>query len=240
MPVPLRGVGHGDETLSSGRHPIKARLTPSVVSPYYCSPPVERPTSYNLSMRLFLAIHLPPAFQDVLAAVGEAARANGSANRLDTANWISCDQLHLTLKFLGDVTPPNEATLIQHLTAIQPVGPIELKLAGPVLFPVHGPIRIVGVALARDERLVQLQAELEMIGEALGVPRERRPFRPHITLARSRRGLPASLHRAARDGELPGVGPVPEATFVATEFTLTESCLSPTGAKYTARQAFVL
>lgn len=108
------------------------------------------------------------------------------------------DNLHATLKFLGDTDPAAISEIGRTLEqAVAGVSPFELRMTGLGAFPDEKRPRVVWAGLERAEPLVALAAELETRLEPLGFPAEGRPFKPHLTLARLRgrppEGLPALL-----------------------------------------------
>jgi 2'-5' RNA ligase len=103
-------------------------------------------------------------------------------------------------------------------------------------FPPRGPIRIVATQLLGDlDRLLQVAESLETLAEAEGFPRERRPFKAHVTIGRSRSGLPGHL-RAPR-GATPFV-PEQSEPFLVDEVVLFESRLLRTGPEYVKLASF--
>jgi len=165
-------------------------------------------------MRAFLAIPLPEALRAPVAAAQEDLREAGS-----DVSWISPDSLHLTLKFLGEISGDARPDF-------RPLPPFELELAGVGEFAG----RIVWAGCRGDLRAVnEAAARAEEAGEKLGVPRERRPFSPHVTIGRirSKRHLGKLRERMKHWLERP-FGPWPVRRVV-----LFRSELSPRGAVYT-------
>jgi 2'-5' RNA ligase len=139
--------------------------------------------------RLFVACDLPG---DVGQAVGDWQRTE-----LEPRDELRVSaSLHLTLCFLG-ATPVGKVPAIVQALAGLAFAPFEVEVAGPLLLPVRGPKRVV--ALGLDDlsgALGALQAGASERLTALGVYKpEKRPFLPHLTVARYRRpGQPFSLH----------------------------------------------
>jgi 2'-5' RNA ligase len=179
-------------------------------------------------VRLFIAIELPEA---VRRGLSSGARGTAQTSPAGNLSFTREANLHLTLKFLGEVPEPEVPRLRETLTRLPRVGPILLRTEGLEFFPLRGPIRVVAAKVEGDVgRLALVHREIESACESLGFAREARPYRPHVTLARSRRGLAVSRssHSAwqAFKQEVPG----PE--FEATEFVLMESRLRPSGSEY--------
>lgn len=105
------------------------------------------------------------------------------------------DDIHLTLVFLGPVTPEQTAIIqagMEDVAGATP--PLAIRLGkGGVFGPAHAP-RILWMGLEPSAALDRLQAALAAVAAKAGIPLENRPFSPHITLARFRsRPLPAAL-----------------------------------------------
>lgn len=153
--------------------------------------------------RVFCAIDLPPQLKQKLADHGEQLReAEPDAH----ASWTRPDNIHLTLKFLGNVNVPDVAKLSQAAErAVVSVPRFKLTAEGPGTFPKNGPPRVLWIGISDpDEQLARLHASLENEGAKLGFAKEARAFHPHLTLARLRssKGAKAlgAAHRA-RDFE---------------------------------------
>ena len=123
-----------------------------------------------------------------MAAIVEEVRAAGLPNGARDVRWVRLDGLHLTLRFLGptpdDLVGPTADAVIDVARGAE--GPIDLELTGAGTFPrVARPRTLwIGVAGATDalDRLAMLN-ERHLV--AAGWAAEPRPYRPHLTLARS-------------------------------------------------------
>ena len=177
-------------------------------------------------MRLFLAIELPSDVRDHLGRVQEALKPVASK-----ASWTRVENLHLTLKFLGEVSDADAAQVCEKLKCVAVGAPIELCAAGIECFPLRGPVRVIGAAMTGDvERLGELHAQIEEACAASGFAREPRAYRPHATLARARVPMPGSSRdRMSERTRQLWPGPRME----ATEFVLMHSQLHPKGSRYT-------
>jgi 2'-5' RNA ligase len=177
-------------------------------------------------VRLFLAINLPPA---VRHAIVEAAAPLREA--APTLPWVDAEKLHLTVKFLGE-QPEEMATAVAD--AMRSVAKrnriVDVELGGVGAFPNFRRPRVVWLGVSPEPKLELLHHDVEAACEALGVPVEGRPFRPHLTLSRVRpRSLDGvSLKQLARVARL--VTYVEEV--VINSIDLMESELTTKGAKY--------
>jgi RNA 2',3'-cyclic 3'-phosphodiesterase len=174
-----------------------------------------------VSARLFAALELPPAVREALGAFGATAAADDFALRA-----VRPDALHVTLAFLGhralDEIEPACAVL-RDVAA-----PVEgLSLGDPLwLAPRRPHVLTVEVADAEGALGRVHEAVVAGFADALGYVPERRAFRPHVTVARVRRGT-------APRGGAPAAAP-PRADFAGEALTLFRSWLGGGPARYEA------
>jgi 2'-5' RNA ligase len=168
-------------------------------------------------MRLFVALALPAGARAALAAWGDAA-APAIMRRTPVEN------LHVTLAFLGSRQEGDVAAVAGVLRAVaRPLG--ELAVDGALWLPPRRP-GVLSVALRAGAALAELHADLVRgLTDAIGFEAERRPLRPHVTVARARRG------ERLRAVELP---PPPELSFVPDGLVLYRSQTGAAGARYEA------
>jgi len=185
------------------------------------------------SLRLFLALDLPGEHR---REIGE--RAARLRSRLPAARWVRPEILHLTLAFLGAVDAARVAELSAAVApAFGRAEPMVLAVEGGGTFPPARPARVAWVGIEGGPALPALQREVSAAAlGALGLAPERRPFHPHVTLARPRR----PWNRSAGD-ELARAfeGRLGE-PFEVTEGVLYRSDLGPGGARYTVLERFPL
>jgi 2'-5' RNA ligase len=176
-------------------------------------------------MRLFIGIPLAAAVIDELHAA--SARLRSAADGL---RWTAPESWHVTLQFLGNTSPEQCACVAARLRAIHsPPVPVCLEELG--CFERAG-ILIASVRLTPE--LLLLQERVTTATQPCGFVPETRPFQPHITLARSK-GRPNLDMLKAKIRR-----PSNFTRFVACEFLLYESYLSPAGSRYEIRERFPL
>jgi 2'-5' RNA ligase len=187
-------------------------------------------------MRLFIAIELSEGAGRHVAGLLRDLRQRKS--HFHGLSWVRPENLHITVKFLGEVSDDRLPALCMELGEIATEGPATLHVDRVEFFPSGGPIRVVAMGLGGDVgRVNHLHRSTEEQCERLGIPRDGRLYRPHITLARCRDPLPADQRTSwgrAVDPQLPG--PV----FAASEFVLMESRLKPDGPEYIPLARFPL
>ncbi len=131
-------------------------------------------------MRAFIALELTDEIRNKLAIL---------QNQLKTYNgkikWVNPKQIHVTMKFLGDITPPQAEQLSEDLRYIAAdFSPFHFDVGRIGTFPGKKVPRIVWVGVENTPLLQELQQEIESAAEAIGVEREKRNFSPHLTLGR--------------------------------------------------------
>ena len=186
--------------------------------------------------RLFVAVELPDEIRAALAALQDELRRHVP----EGLRWVRQEGIHLTLKFLGE-TPAERLPAIQQALE-QAAGasrPHALSLGGLGTFGSGSRPQVLWIALDGDvDATSALQQQVEGGLEPLGYSRERRPFAPHLTLARVR---PESARAVAAPlgGALEAVRP-PRGEMQVRELALMRSFLRPGGAVYRAVATFPL
>lgn len=153
-------------------------------------------------MRLFIGIPLPEAYQRGLADL----RARLAPRLRSTLSWTREGNWHVTLKFLGEVVEENVEIIGETLAGLR-FAPFILQAGGAGYFPNTRSPRVFWVGLTRGgDECVAWAETVEAAMEEMGFPREGRPFRPHLTLARikeARRDDWEALRREAEGFEWP-------------------------------------
>lgn len=181
-------------------------------------------------IRAFIAIELSPEIIHRLDQVTQELK--GKLVNVPV-RWVPAENIHLTLKFLGDVSISNLEMLTKILgSVVSTHHSFEISAGGLGAFPkIHQP-RVIWIGLEVPPELLAIQHNLELETARLGYAREERPFSPHLTLGRvSRNATPAEIQRIAKVLETTKVGFL-GATRVRTVY-LFRSDLSPNGATYT-------
>lgn len=176
--------------------------------------------------RLFLALTVPTGVRDVLAA---------EAQPLPGVQWTKPEQLHVTLRFLGDVPVDRIESICARLAQVR-VAPFILPLDGVGTFPPNRPPRVVWIGIGTGHpRLFQLRQRVDDALLASGLQLDVRTFHPHVTLARcTEDAAPAVAHWLHTHREFAAP------PFRAEAFDLYASELRPEGAVHTLRQRFPL
>jgi 2'-5' RNA ligase len=175
------------------------------------------------AVRSFVAVLLPDRMRAGLARV--SAELRGQTRGLA---WVRADNLHLTLRFLGEIEPMRLEQVREAVAAAAAaVAPFTVSLGGLGGFPSGRAPRVLWASVAAGgEELETLYAALEAALVARGMPGESRPFHPHVTLARARDP------RGAGDlASVLGVGPAFGEVRVGA-LHLMRSDLGPRGSRY--------
>ena len=179
-------------------------------------------------MRLFTAIEISEPAREHLKRVRMKLVKERDVSA--AVSWVRPENLHVTLKFLGEVA---ETTLEPLLAALRSVRmePLELFARQMVYFPPRrGPVRVIAAGMGGDTpALSKLYDAVEGAASSSGLPREDRKYSPHITIGRWRirgRGDGGWLRDMTLQEEFQGP------TFTANSFVLFESQLEAGGSKY--------
>ena len=133
-------------------------------------------------VRAFLALRMPPEVQEHLSHLQQKLRP-----LLPPMSWVRPENIHVTLKFFGNILPAMVDALHEALRGIGPqTRPFSLKVQGMGVFPHLRAPRVfwIGLMAGAEGRLIELHDQMQILLEPLGFPIEEKPFHPHVTLAR--------------------------------------------------------
>jgi 2'-5' RNA ligase len=171
-------------------------------------------------MRLFIALRPPPPIRDRLFDLMDDVPA---------ARWQDDEQLHLTLRFVGDVERPQAEDLAVALGHVHlPTAPV-VALAGVGTFGQRGRADTLWAGVAPADPLSELHARVERACAMAGLPPERRRYHPHITVARLARSAGGGLALDAWLARHAGLASEP---FTLPHLILYRSHLARAGAAY--------
>ena len=174
--------------------------------------------------RLFTGVEIP---SDIGQALGMLRGG------LPGARWVADEQIHLTLRFIGDIDGITANEIASILFRINRK-PFEVALQGLSSFGGRKP-RAVVASVVPSRPLIELQAELERLMQRFGLDPEGRKFTPHVTLARLR---DASNQDVA--DYLSVRGYFPTRVFTASRFVLFSSRASTGGGPYVTENFYAL
>ncbi len=181
-------------------------------------------------IRAFIAVDLPTDLRTRLAQIcTDLSDQMGQVS----VRWVPAEKVHLTLKFLGDVSQNNIAVL-QDILAGETIDrePFVISLGGLGAFPKMRHPRVIWIGVESPPELEALQRGIDKQTARVGYPPDRRPFSPHITIGR--------VSRNASPSEVRVIGDVLNDTNVGylgvarvQSVHLYRSDLQPSGAVYT-------
>ncbi len=175
--------------------------------------------------RLFIAIDLPELIRDEILFTYQS---------IPRAKWVKNDQIHLTLRFIGDVENGTAERICHSLCNVHfPAFELSLKSVG--VFPPRRQPRVLWFGLAESEPLVRFQNKIERAVIATGVAPENRKFSPHITIARLKNSPPDALASYISRNSL-----FKTESFCVSEFYLYSSFINSEGATHIKEATFSL
>ena len=145
------------------------------------------------------------------------------------ASWARDANLHLTLKFLGEIPRPSVADFSKAVSlAVTQVQPFSIRFEQTGIFPTHGQPRVLWIGINdQSTKLAELHARLEEESAQVGFAKETRPFHPHLTIARLRQADSArALATAHKQMEFDPL------EIAVAELLVIRSELSSEGSKY--------
>lgn len=180
-------------------------------------------------IRSFIAIELP----DELGLELTQLEAQLKSDKQPGVKWVDPDGIHLTLKFLGNITADRIEGITRAIEeAVRGISPFQLKVKELGVFPNFKRVQVAWVGVSGEvDKLAQLQKRIESNLTPLGFAPESRLFKPHLTLARLH--AQTSLDERQRFGQV-----IVNTTFEAAcpievdAISLMKSQLTPEGAVY--------
>lgn len=179
--------------------------------------------------RAFIAIELTPPVHQSLDTVIRLYRGYN----LKAVRWVPVNNIHLTLRFLGDSSPFQLQQIQDHLARlVKNYPPFEMTLKGCGAFPNKNKPRVLWVGAHVPPSLILLQKEIETFCRKINFEPEERGFSPHLTLGRvSQSASLDEIEAISRAVQAVNVGIV--ANFSVHQITLFKSDLNPGGSVYT-------
>ena len=186
------------------------------------------------SFRAFVAIEIPDSIRNMISALIGRLRERDVTN---CVRWVRPEGIHVTLKFLGD-TPADKERVIESAlespAAIRQGFDLSLGPLGTFRSRRGARDQVVWVGLSSETaQLLELAADVDRALVATGFPMETRPFTPHLTLGRTKRGV-RSVPSFTEDA----AWPPGDGAFHVNHLSLMESNLRSDGACYTRRIYF--
>jgi 2'-5' RNA ligase len=180
-------------------------------------------------MRLFVALAIPTEVRENLASLIRELRIVDSHPK-----WINPDNLHVTLKFIGEVAPEEVLEIGGALADVRTQQQVIAQFRGVGFFPDERRPSVVWIGIRPTDVLSALAVEVNRVLAAAGIPREEKAFVPHLTIARFKETrLSVGLRDEIERRQFREFG-----TLATNEFHLVESKLKSSGAEYTTLRSF--
>jgi len=176
-------------------------------------------------IRAFIAIELNNETQNSLAKIQSELKTSGAV-----VKWVEPKNIHLTLKFLGDIDTDLAAKI---KIILEDLAKNHQKFSATInelgAFPNTGSPRVIWVGInAGKQNLISIATELENNLPKLGIPKEERDFAPHLTLGR----VKGPINRFKLSELLNKNKNISDLNFIADRITLFKSTLTPQGPIY--------
>lgn len=182
---------------------------------------------YELKMRTFIAIELPENIKTSLKNIQDELKKCGA-----DVKWVEPENIHLTLKFLGEIEENQLEAINQAIEETAKNKPKYLiTLSGLGVFPDLKRPRIIWIGIKDQNNATKLiTEELEEKLEKINIPKEERKFLGHITIGRVKSGL--NKDKLAEKLETLNIDLAKDMGFIADKITLFKSTLGPKGPAY--------
>ncbi|MFN8413350.1 MAG: RNA 2',3'-cyclic phosphodiesterase [Anaerolineales bacterium] len=181
-------------------------------------------------IRAFIAIEIPTETQNTI--IKQTLRLKQTLGE-DVVRWIPAQNLHLTLKFLGDLAPTHVEFVKQGIKQIaESTSSFDMQIGGLGAFPNTKMPRVLWIGLHTPSALTTLQKNIEETASRLGFKKEMRAFSSHLTIGRVKQNIVPqeiqNIRRALETIQLGNIG-----TARVNSVHLYKSDLNPTGSIYT-------
>lgn len=183
-------------------------------------------------LRLFIAVSSAPGLRGDIEGIKEELRGSGA-----DVKWVEGENLHFTLKFLGEVPESQIPEISCALSRVSSLfRPFSIRFRGVGCFPDAGNMRVVWLGIENDSGLLSLQKRVEEAMESLGFAREKNSFRAHLTLGRVRTARGKDLLRKT----IERFCDVEAGRMEVSSFTLMKSHLTSKGPEYSVVEEYRL
>ncbi len=183
-------------------------------------------------MRIFIALDIPEEIRTRLSEYIDRARP-----LVTDARWARVEGLHVTLKFIGEVSEARVQEIKAALASVK-AAPFAVRFDGVGFFPNANAPRVFWAGVDGGNELPQLASAVDAALDKIGIAREAKPYHPHLTLARAG-GRPLRALQTLASNPPPSV--IPQfGEMTAREFFLYLSQTQKGGSRYTRLERFAL
>ncbi|MDP8208342.1 MAG: RNA 2',3'-cyclic phosphodiesterase [Candidatus Electryonea clarkiae] len=175
-------------------------------------------------MRAFIAIELPEDLRIRLAAVKDRLETGG-----DKIRWVKPENMHLTLKFLGEISEKQAENIGSALNKLAEEYPLTtLEIGGVGVFPRRKNPKVIWAGIKENQVIKKLHESIENIVFEEGIEKDKRPFKPHLTIGRVKQ-----MEKTSRLPDLLDEVELETVNVPVKHITLFRSKLTPEGPIYT-------
>ena len=180
-------------------------------------------------MRIFIAIPLPKP------TIHQLVRASSSQRPKITSGvrWVPPENLHLTLRFLGETSPEVVSDLTMQLDALGKLPSFDLAFTEYGVFPKWNAPTSIWLGVNKTDDLLNIHRTVELMVRDCGFRADKRPFTPHLTVVRVKRNPSSTTVSQIQEAFKNTPSPV-KVGFPACHVVLFQSILSPQGSQYNA------
>ncbi|MBI2378208.1 MAG: RNA 2',3'-cyclic phosphodiesterase [Deltaproteobacteria bacterium] len=179
--------------------------------------------------RLFVALRLPEPLRRELGRLRP---------QMPGARYEDVENLHVTLRFIGDVSDEDATFFDSALERAASVPPFTVTVEGAGVFPPNGIARVLWAGVRNEQALETLAAAIETACVEAGAIPEHRPFHAHVTLARFKPDRARTKKQV--EAAIATISNRAPNAFFASSFELVESTLTPKGAIHRTRKTYEL
>jgi len=183
-------------------------------------------------MRIFIALDIPAEIRARIQEFLERARPYAPE-----ARWARPESLHVTLKFVGEVSDAKVQEIKAALASVK-AATFAVTFSGAGFFPTPKSPRVFWIGADGGEALTSLASAIDNVTYKLGIAREARPFNPHLTVARSGSSAGSGQVLLPLQHVVQAEAGLDFGTMTAREFFLYRSELQRGGAKYSKLERF--
>ncbi len=176
-------------------------------------------------IRLFIAVDIPETIKQ---------RIEGMGRSIPRAHPVPPEQLHITVRFIGDTESSRLLDIEETLERIS-CQHFQIQIKGVGTFPPRGNPRVLWAGVEQQSGLLHLRREIDQKLALQGIAKEKRKYRPHITLARLKNCPIKRLQHF-----LAGNSFLQTPNFTINSFSLYSSQLTPKGAIHTSLRTYSL
>ncbi len=192
------------------------------------------------TVRAFIAVELPDEARRKLDEIEKHLQRLVGDSARRAVRWVPAANIHLTLKFLGEIPKANIPSLVDMLEVeTARSAAFNFIIEGTGAFPNTRRPRVIWAGASAPSELLSLQHGIESAARRLGYPAEDRPFSPHLTLGRmAQRAQPEEIEQVTHALETARIGQI--AAVRINQVHLFSSHLRPSGPIYTSLHSFPL